>query len=146
MQTLILTVNHVVCHCAGCESFAKTLDTLRVAKQGLGEVMSAFEFLDAGSMLCVTRNLKLSNPIDQHPFYVLVETSGSDASHDEEKLNNFLETSMGEGHVIDGTIATDPSKINVSSKPFITAHIHSRCDYCLSTCYMYLRAVSVALL
>ena len=38
------------------------------------------------------------------------ETSGSNAGHDEEKLNMFLERMMGEGVVADGTVATVPSK------------------------------------
>ena len=35
-------------------------------------------------MECVETNLKYRNPIDQFPFYVLVETSGSNSRHDEE--------------------------------------------------------------
>ena len=76
--------------------------------------MSAFEFLDTHSMTCATRNLKLSNPVSECPFYVLIETSGSNGSHDEEKLNSFLERAMEKSIVSDGTIATEPSKINVS--------------------------------
>lgn len=61
-------------------------------------------------------------------FYVLVETHGSNESHDSEvncdlqpgichltipflqKLNNFLERSMNEGLVTDGTVAQDTSQ------------------------------------
>ena len=44
----------------------------------------AYEFLDEESMNCVRSNLKYKNPIGEFPFYVLVETSGSNADHDEE--------------------------------------------------------------
>ena len=45
----------------------------------------AFEFLDNGCMNAVQENLNLKNPITKnYPFYVLVETSGSNADHDTE--------------------------------------------------------------
>ncbi|MEE6519607.1 hypothetical protein FKM82_017277 [Ascaphus truei] len=44
-------------------------------------------------------------------FYVLIETSGSCASHDEEKLNTFLERALDSGLVTAGTLATDQGKI-----------------------------------
>ena len=79
----------------------------------LGEILSAYEFMDHGSMECVRDNLHLSNPISDSPFYILLETSGSSNEHDEQKLNAFLETVMGESLVLDGTIATEPSKMKV---------------------------------
>lgn len=39
-------------------------------------------------------------PHVQAPFYLVVETSGSNATHDEEKLQCFLEGVMGSGLVI----------------------------------------------
>ncbi|XP_077998542.1 D-2-hydroxyglutarate dehydrogenase, mitochondrial-like [Glandiceps talaboti] len=95
----------------GCESFDKVLETLKNAKGMLEEVLSAYEFLDNDCMMLLTKYLKMTNPLSEYPFYVLVETSGSNASHDEEKLNTFLETAMETGNVIDGTVATDITKI-----------------------------------
>jgi len=46
-------------------------------KKSLGEILSAFEFMDAESMNVITDNIKLSNPISSHPFYILIETSGT---------------------------------------------------------------------
>ena len=97
----------------GCNSFQEVLRTFQSAKANLGEILSAFEFLDTHSMTCVTRNLTLANPVSDCPFYLLIETSGSNGGHDEEKLNYFLENSMQNNIVVDGTIATEPSKINV---------------------------------
>ncbi|PNJ10552.1 D2HGDH isoform 10, partial [Pongo abelii] len=45
--------------------------------------------------------------VSESPFYVLIETSGSNAGHDAEKLGRFLEHALGSGLVIDGTMATD---------------------------------------
>ena len=58
--------------------------------------------------------MKLKNPLSQeYPFYILIETSGSNATHDEEKLNDFLQHIMETELVCDGTVATDYSKIKV---------------------------------
>ena len=45
---------------------------------------SAFEFMDNDAMQTVAENLGYTNPIGEHPFYVLVETSGSNDVHDGE--------------------------------------------------------------
>lgn len=50
-------------------------------------------------------------------FYIVIETSGSDSTHDEEKLHNFLEAAMTSSMVIDGTVATEDSKIKVLLAP-----------------------------
>ena len=97
----------------GCNSFDQVLETFQVAKSNLGEILSAFEFMDNLSMACVCSNLGLSNPIGDSNFYVLVETSGSNANHDEEKLSSFLDKALGNGTVLDGTMTSDPSKIKV---------------------------------
>lgn len=48
------------------------------------------------------------------PFYIVIETAGSNAAHDEEKLHNFLEEVMASSLVTDGTVATDDVKIKVN--------------------------------
>jgi len=54
----------------------------------------------------------VSSPLEtEAPFYVLIETAGSNAAHDEEKLHSFLEETMSSGLVDDGTVASEPSKI-----------------------------------
>lgn len=42
---------------------------------------------------------------------MLIETSGSNQKHDEEKITNFLESSMERGDVLDGTVTGDESKV-----------------------------------
>lgn len=99
-----------------CESFEKVLQTLSIARAELNEILSAFELLDSESLFLSTRHLKATNPLETSaPFYVLVETSGSNSTHDEAKLNSFLKTIMEAGIVIDGTVSTDPSKMGASN-------------------------------
>lgn len=54
------------------------------------------------------------SPITEFPFYMVVETSGSNGTHDEEKLSNFLESSYNNGIIQDGTLTSNPVKVNVS--------------------------------
>merc|ERR1712038_1480680 len=90
--------------------FPSVLDTFRECKGRLGEILSSCEFIDAGSMDCVTQNLNLTCPLEPSNFYMLIETSGSKAEHDEEKLNLFLEEMLEKGSVSDGTVAAAPGK------------------------------------
>lgn len=53
------------------------------------------------------------NPISEYPFYVLVETHGSDEAHDNEKLTRFLTSEMESGLIVDGTVASEPAKMQV---------------------------------
>nr|XP_061824086.1 D-2-hydroxyglutarate dehydrogenase, mitochondrial-like isoform X1 [Nerophis lumbriciformis]XP_061824087.1 D-2-hydroxyglutarate dehydrogenase, mitochondrial-like isoform X1 [Nerophis lumbriciformis]XP_061824089.1 D-2-hydroxyglutarate dehydrogenase, mitochondrial-like isoform X1 [Nerophis lumbriciformis]XP_061824090.1 D-2-hydroxyglutarate dehydrogenase, mitochondrial-like isoform X1 [Nerophis lumbriciformis] len=94
----------------GCETFEDLLKTFQLCKGMLGEILSAFEFLDSECMRLLNSHLKLDNPISDCPFYIVIETSGSDARHDEEKLHNFLEEAMTSSLVTDGTVATEDSK------------------------------------
>ncbi|XP_047466940.1 D-2-hydroxyglutarate dehydrogenase, mitochondrial [Mugil cephalus] len=96
----------------GCESFEQLLKTFQLCKGMLGEILSAFEFLDSECMRLLNTHLKLPNPISECPFYIVIETSGSDVAHDEQKLHNFLEEAMTSLLVTDGTVATEDSKIN----------------------------------
>ncbi|XP_061700959.1 D-2-hydroxyglutarate dehydrogenase, mitochondrial isoform X2 [Syngnathoides biaculeatus] len=94
----------------GCETFEHLLKTFQLCRGMLGEILSAFEFLDSECMRLLNTHLKLDNPIRACPFYVVIETSGSDERHDEEKLHNFLEEATTSSLVTDGTLATGESK------------------------------------
>lgn len=95
----------------GCETFEQLLKTFQLCRGMLGEILSAFEFLDSECMRLLNTHLKLPNPISDCPFYIVIETAGSDANHDSEKLHNFLEEAMNTSVVTDGTVATEESKI-----------------------------------
>lgn len=45
---------------------------------------------------------------------MMIETSGSNGKHDEEKLSMFVEKAMEKKFVSDGTIASQPSHIKVN--------------------------------
>ncbi|KAI8428595.1 hypothetical protein MSG28_007334 [Choristoneura fumiferana] len=95
----------------GVKDFDSVLKLYKSAKASLGEILSAFEMADNDSISSTVQNLKLPNPIADFPFYVLVETHGSDETHDAEKLSRFLEREMSSGLIIDGTVTSEPAKM-----------------------------------
>ncbi|XP_038195494.1 D-2-hydroxyglutarate dehydrogenase, mitochondrial isoform X2 [Arvicola amphibius] len=86
----------------GCPGFAEVLQTFSTCKGMLGEILSAFEFMDAECMKLVGQHLHLTNPVQ-----------GSSAGHDTEKLTSVLEQVLNSGLVSDGTIATDQRKVQM---------------------------------
>lgn len=96
----------------GLESFEKVQEAFRDAKGQLSEILSAFELMDGQSQDLVHTVTKKKRPLEgRHPFYCLVETSGSNTEHDSEKLERFLEHVMGEEIVSDGVLAQDETQI-----------------------------------
>ena len=96
----------------GLPSFEHVRKAYKQAKVHLGEILSAFELMDAQSQKFVHRVTGNKNPLeDEHPFYCLVETSGSNSEHDNEKLEKFLEHVMGEEIVSDGVLAQDETQV-----------------------------------
>jgi D-2-hydroxyglutarate dehydrogenase len=93
-----------------CPSFTAVQQVLSTAKGQLGEILSAVEFLDSGSLSLATSLLPgVSNPLGNtgaaaaegaaaaaaagSPMYMVIETQGSRERHDKEKLEAFLEVS-----------------------------------------------------
>lgn len=97
----------------GCPGFAEVLQTFRTCRAMLGEILSAFEFMDAECMKLVRLHLGLSCPVQESPFYVLIETAGSGPGHDAEKLGCFLEQVLDSGLVTDGTLGSDERRIKM---------------------------------
>ena len=52
------------------DSFEDVLKIFSAAKTDLGEILSAVEFIDQGSMDLNKRHLDIDNPLSAHPFYV----------------------------------------------------------------------------
>ncbi|XP_049931668.1 D-2-hydroxyglutarate dehydrogenase, mitochondrial isoform X2 [Nymphaea colorata] len=93
-----------------CKDYKSCQKLLYEAKCRLGEILSAFEFLDSESMNMVITYLEgVRNPFpsSDYNFYVLIETTGSTESHDKEKLESFLMKSMEGGLISDGVVAQD---------------------------------------
>lgn len=103
----------------GLESFAKVQEMVVLAKRSLGEILSAMELMDAQSLAVVLgkKSWGLRDPLaadgsggsggSGYPFYMLLETSGSDEEHDRAKMEQLLERAVEGGVVADGTIAQD---------------------------------------
>ncbi|XP_062145163.1 D-2-hydroxyglutarate dehydrogenase, mitochondrial [Alnus glutinosa] len=93
-----------------CKDYFSCQKLLLEAKRRLGEILSAFEFLDNESLDLVLNHLEgVRNPLppSMHNFYVLIETTGSNESYDKEKLEAFLLRSMEGGLISDGVLAQD---------------------------------------
>ncbi|KAL1880670.1 D-lactate ferricytochrome c oxidoreductase [Diaporthe australafricana] len=96
----------------GLESYEKVQQAFREAKGQLSEILSAFELMDSQSQQLVKKVTKNNFPLEsEYPFYCLVETSGSNAEHDNEKLEAFLEDVMGKEIVSDGVVAQDETQL-----------------------------------
>ena len=96
----------------GLESFDKVQQAFRQAKIQLSEILSAFELMDEHSQRIVHEVTGNNRPLEsEYPFYCLVETSGSNADHDSEKLQSFLEDVLEKGIVADGVLAQDETQI-----------------------------------
>lgn len=97
----------------GVESYEAVQKVFVQAKKELGEVLSAFEFMDLKSQQLTKQHLAdVDHPLsDEYPFYVLIETSGSNKEHDDAKLEAFLETSMEDGLILDGVVAQDENEL-----------------------------------
>ncbi|KAJ1788361.1 D-lactate ferricytochrome c oxidoreductase, partial [Coemansia sp. RSA 2399] len=96
----------------GVTSFDAVQRAFKLARLRCGEVLSAYEFWDASSMRAVLHHQRLRSPLAaDYPFYVLVETSGSNKDHDDEKLGALLEELMDQNVVADGALAMDDAQI-----------------------------------
>jgi D-2-hydroxyglutarate dehydrogenase len=92
------------------ENFANVVKLLHLTKLRLGEILSAFEFMDAQSVNMASRELShVSNPLEtsdaESCSYVLIESSGSDSEHDRIKLDRFVEEAFEQGLAVDGVVA-----------------------------------------
>ncbi|KAG0055442.1 hypothetical protein BGZ83_008584 [Gryganskiella cystojenkinii] len=80
----------------------------------LTALATAFEFWDQAAIGLVKQHLTVgaNDPLQSaHPFYVLIETSGSNKDHDDEKLGAYLENLLTDGVVEDGVVAQDTTQI-----------------------------------
>lgn len=96
----------------GLSSFTQVKKAYLAAKSHLQEILSAFEFLDDASQKMVHNHTNARFPLDStYPFYILIETSGSNKKHDDQKLEEYLEYVMSSNIIEDGTVAQDQSQI-----------------------------------
>ncbi|MEH2526512.1 MULTISPECIES: FAD-binding oxidoreductase [unclassified Bradyrhizobium] len=89
-------------------SFGQVTAFLRMARQSLGGELTAFEVMwNAYYRLVVERVKGVAGPLPtHHPFYVLLEASGSDAGRIHADLEKLLETAMDDNLILDATLST----------------------------------------
>lgn len=100
----------------GLASFDKVLKVYHLAKYELGEILSSCEMMDRLSLDVSISNLGMKNPLTSengHEFYMLIETSGNNLVHDEEKLSSFVEKAINDRIIEDGTLTNETTKLNV---------------------------------
>ncbi|KAI1777715.1 hypothetical protein F4818DRAFT_407741 [Hypoxylon cercidicola] len=96
----------------GLESYEKLQQTFKKAKTQLGEILSAFELMDSQSQDIFHKVKGNKRPLTgEHPFYCLIETSGSNSEHDSQKLESFLDDVMTEELVTDGVVAENETQV-----------------------------------
>lgn len=75
----------------GLESYEHAQKAFRAAKGQLSEILSAFEMMDGRTQKILTKVAGKKLPLEgDHPFFCLVETSGSNSDHDSEVCRSFL--------------------------------------------------------
>ncbi|KAH8151047.1 uncharacterized protein LAJ45_04748 [Morchella importuna] len=94
------------------DSYEAVQRAFTMAKTELSEILSAFEMMDGRSQELVAEVTGKRRPLEGEatPYYVLIETSGSNKEHDDAKLEAFLEHVMEEGVVSDGVLAQDETQ------------------------------------
>ena len=86
-----------------------------LARQKLGEILSAFEFFDQNCFDLVLKHTQQKTPFtssqDEGQFYVLIETSGSNKQHDDVKLEHLIESLMESEMISDGILSQDETQL-----------------------------------
>ena len=96
-----------------CASFKAVQNTLSLAKEELGEILSAFELMDK-EVLDIVEKEKVIPLQNVNRFCLLVETLGACDEHDKEKMNSFLEKAMENKYVVDGVLAQDLKQVSMN--------------------------------
>ncbi|KAK8331955.1 hypothetical protein V6Z12_A10G108900 [Gossypium hirsutum] len=102
-----------------CNDYSSCQKLLMEAKRKLGEILSAFEFLDTEAMNLVLHQFDgVRNPLpaSMHNFYILIETTGSDESYN--RANNSKEDQRNTNKANDGgrRIKLDGCKLHVLAR------------------------------
>ncbi|KAJ2789178.1 D-lactate ferricytochrome c oxidoreductase [Coemansia linderi] len=129
----------------GLQDFSKIQRAYVLARQSLGEIISAFEFWERRCNELVVQYEGYDSPLSSsHEFYVLIETRGACLQHDMEKMDWFLERLQKEGLVENSGVARDKDDMD---RTWLfrsqMAHAHSKSghmhvyDFSLPSKYQY---------
>ncbi|KAJ2724269.1 D-lactate ferricytochrome c oxidoreductase [Coemansia sp. Benny D115] len=93
----------------GLRDFGSIQRAFVLARRALGEIVSAFEFWERRCNELVVQYQGYDSPLSTtHEFFVLVETRGSCARHDEEKMDAFLDALRSEGIIENARVFREP--------------------------------------
>ncbi|WWD15829.1 hypothetical protein CI109_100253 [Kwoniella shandongensis] len=94
-------------------SYEACLSVFAETKTHLGEILSAFEMFDRTSYEAVKKHggaRRVFEEGNEGEFYCLVETGGSNAEHDSEKLTRLFESLISSSSILDGVLAQDTTQ------------------------------------
>lgn len=88
------------------ETFDQVIAFLTSMQQELAGNLSAFEVMWQNYFAAVTIEGAHRAPLDsEYPFYILIETEGTDPVTDEERFNKALENAFANGVIVDAVIS-----------------------------------------
>ncbi|KAJ2745265.1 D-lactate ferricytochrome c oxidoreductase [Coemansia sp. BCRC 34301] len=135
----------------GLRDFSKIQRAFVLARQSMGEIVSAFEFWEKRCNELVIEYESCDSPLSKsHEFCVLIETRGSCLRHDAEKLDDFLESLLAEELIDESRVVRDAEEM---AKTWLfrsqMAHAHAKSghmhvyDFSLPSKYQYELLVAV---
>ncbi|KAJ1723183.1 D-lactate ferricytochrome c oxidoreductase [Coemansia erecta] len=135
----------------GLSDFGKIQKAFVLARQSLGEIISAFEFWERRCNELVVQYEKNPSPLaSPHEFYVMIETRGSFERHDVEKMDAYLEVLAAEGLVEETKVFRDADEMErtwLFRSQMAEAHAKSGCmhvyDFSLPSRYQHDLLVAV---
>ena len=97
--------------------FSRVQEVFVATRNKLGEILSAFEFIDQEAYSLVLHHTGQTAPIknvdgEKASFYVLIETSGSNKEHDDDKMSSLMENLLDNEIIQDGVLAQDETQMN----------------------------------
>jgi FAD/FMN-containing dehydrogenase len=94
-------------------SFGQVMALLKLARRSLGGDLTAFEAMwNAYYRETVERVQGVVGPLPtHHPFYVLLEASGSNAERLRDDLEKMLEAAMSDDVILDATLSTSNASV-----------------------------------
>ena len=96
----------------GLNEYPNILKAFSSAKAYLGEILSAFEFIDNRAMHHSIAHSGVSAPLEKtYKFNLLIETSGSNTDHDAAKLQDYLEHVLEKEIIADGVLAESETQL-----------------------------------
>ncbi len=99
----------------GISSFENVKQVYEKARYYLSEILSAIEFMDRNAVEISLEHGSddgITDPMeDIYPFYMIIETRGSDNDHNNEKLENFTQILFAKEYACDGIMAQDDTQL-----------------------------------